>query len=124
MVADDTLDTRFSVMSLAVAADSGWYEVDFGKADLYSWGHKSGCSVFKSRCKRNALAEFCKSTGNTGCSGDFNYISLCKRSKFTAECKLNLNKENCKIFKKSKYKSFRYGKASICQNCKVRTGPA
>lgn len=138
MVADDSLDARFSVMSLAVAADSGWYEVNFEKADLYDWGHDRGClglgseskpqakskSDSRPACARTALSDFCKYPGTTGCSSDFKYISLCKRTLFTAECKLRMNDQSCKRAKRAKrsgVKAFRYGRFSICQQCRVES---
>jgi len=37
MVPDDTLHSRFSQLSLAVAADSGWYDVNFLDGDEYTY---------------------------------------------------------------------------------------
>ena len=59
MVPDDTFDSRFSVMSLAIAADSGWYDVDFMGGDEYNWGKGSGCEMFMRQCPRNLISEFC-----------------------------------------------------------------
>ena len=119
MVANDPLDSRFSVMSLAVAADSGWYDVNFETGDQYSWGYNKGCAILKSKCQRNALNEFCQLTRTTGCSDNFKYITICRKNRFTEKCILNVNHQNCKVFRKFNHKSFKYGRSSICQNYQV-----
>ena len=119
MVPDDTFDSRFSQMSLAVAADSGWYDVDLNSGDQYNWGKDEGCGMFSSRCNRNIITEFCNQTGARTCSDNLQYISICKMSKFTDNCGVNLNYRSCKSNRKPKVKSFIYGNRSICQNCQV-----
>jgi leishmanolysin len=119
MVPDDTLHARFSQLSLAVAADSGWYDVDFLDGDEYTYGRNEGCGMFSNRCVRSVITEFCNNVGKTTCSDNFKYISLCRKSKFTGNCNINLNHRSCKRFRKSNTKSFRYGRRSICQNCQV-----
>lgn len=119
MVPESTLDARLSVMSLAVAADSGWYQVDFLKADPFIWGRDKGCSILDSQCPRNVISEFCSKIRQTSCSDDFKYISLCRRTRHTGPCMINMNHQNCKVRKKRSKRGFRYGRFSICQNCRV-----
>ena len=119
MVPDDTYDSRFSQMSLAVAADSGWYDVDLFSGDQYEFGRDEGCGMFSSRCEANAITEFCNSNGKTGCSDNMKYVSLCRNSIFTGNCGINLNYRSCKSNRRSNTKSFVYGRNSICQNCQV-----
>jgi leishmanolysin len=119
MVSDEMLDARFSHLSLAVAADSGWYDVDFMDADEYNYGRDKGCQMFAKKCRRNVVSEFCNAIDDTKCSDNFKYISICKNSKYTGTCNINLNYRSCKRYRKSKEKAFKYGRRSICQNCQV-----
>lgn len=119
MTPDNVLDPRLSVMTLAVAADSGWFVPDFGKADSYFWGKNKGCVLFDLKCPRDAISEFCNVVHRTSCSDDFKYIRICKRNRFSKRCKVNLNDQNCKKPRKRTDKAFRYGRFSICQNCQV-----
>ena len=68
MVPDDTLDARMSKMTLAVAKDSGWYEVDLGKGEHYTWAKGEGCSVFENSCDHVNVSEFCSTSGHYGLS--------------------------------------------------------
>lgn len=119
MVPESTLDSRLSVMSLAVAADSEWYQVDFQKADPYIWGKNKGCGILNSQCQRSVISEFCNVVRTTSCSDDFQYISMCVKTRSTGSCKINTNNHNCKMPKKRTRKSYKYGRYSICQNCQV-----
>ena len=56
-----------SRMTLAVLHDSGWYDVDFSKADSrYSWGKNLGCDFVMRSClqymqTKNRIQPFCVS---------------------------------------------------------------
>lgn len=119
MVADDTFDSRFGIMSLAVAADSGWYQVDFRDADEYSFGKNKGCAMANQKCRRSPIFEFCDSVRSRSCSEDLRYISICRNSKFTDPCNIQLNYRSCKYSRRPRVKAFKYGLQSICQNCQV-----
>lgn len=121
MVPDKPLDARFSVMSLAVAADSGWFQVDFDTADSYNWAKNQGCSVLGSDCPRSVISEFCNTVSTTTCSDDFEYINMCVKNKYAGPCKLNKKHRSCKVYRKSHVRAFQYGQFSICQNCVVAT---
>lgn len=124
MVPSDVLDARLSVMSLAVAADSAWYVVDFQKADPFVWGKGRGCAMFDSKCPRNAASEFCIFAWSTGCSDDLQYISMCSTIRKNRHCKINLNDHSCKASRKAEDAAFRYGRFSVCHSCRVTgTGP-
>ena len=120
MVPDDTFDSRFSQMSLAVAADSGWYDVDLFSADNYEFGKNLGCGIFSSKCPSNIISQFCNLRGVQGCSDDMKYVNICHNSIFTGNCGINLNYRSCKSNRVTRNKSFVYGRKSICQNCEVK----
>eukprot|EP00090_Calanus_glacialis_P017323 TRINITY_DN26991_c0_g1_i1.p1 TRINITY_DN26991_c0_g1~~TRINITY_DN26991_c0_g1_i1.p1 ORF type:complete len:386 (+),score=61.60 TRINITY_DN26991_c0_g1_i1:23-1159(+) len=42
--------TYISRITLAVLQDSGWYKVNFRKADPYTWGKNTGCTFAKKSC--------------------------------------------------------------------------
>ncbi len=50
MTASSMIDTSFSRLSLALLRDTGWYSVDFSKADIYKYGMNSGCDFLNLQC--------------------------------------------------------------------------
>jgi leishmanolysin len=119
MVAKEVPHSSFSALSLAVAADSGWYDIDLSIADEYSFGKNRGCGIFTKKCKNSPILEFCDIVNRSSCGDDLNYISVCKKSKYTGNCYINLRETMCKIPRPSSGDSSRYGRNSICQNCRV-----
>jgi hypothetical protein len=114
MVSDDTTDAKFGVMTLAVAKDSGWYEVDLGNAETYFWGKDEGCDIFKYTCEVNSVTEFCNTEGHRGCSDNHMYHTYCSTSNYVTNCNLNLNIKSCKKAHTSQTTSFGYGSDSFC----------
>jgi hypothetical protein len=119
MVPDFVLDARFSEFSLAVAADSGWFDIDFTMADEYSFGKDKGCGILEQKCENTLLSEFCNIRRQRSCSDDLTYVNICKNSIFTGNCNVNLPERACKRNKKSTLPFFKYGRNSICHNCEV-----
>lgn len=50
MIGDSYGENLFSDISLALFKDSGWYDVDFNKSNLFEWGKNEGCSFFNLKC--------------------------------------------------------------------------
>eukprot|EP00340_Litonotus_pictus_P002591 CAMPEP_0170522668 /NCGR_PEP_ID=MMETSP0209-20121228/8095_1 /TAXON_ID=665100 ORGANISM="Litonotus pictus, Strain P1" /NCGR_SAMPLE_ID=MMETSP0209 /ASSEMBLY_ACC=CAM_ASM_000301 /LENGTH=608 /DNA_ID=CAMNT_0010810301 /DNA_START=317 /DNA_END=2140 /DNA_ORIENTATION=- len=46
MIADSYGENSFSEITLAIFEDSGWYKVDYSKANLFTWGKNKGCGFF------------------------------------------------------------------------------
>ena len=123
MVYDDPKDARFSQITLAVLADSGWYDVDFMEGDQYDWGKGKGCAMFSEECKWDELTEFCLQRDSTTCSDNFKYIAGCHRTGVSPDCNLNLNVRSCKKQRQSHIKSFTYGQNSVCLPSIVSKSP-
>ena len=117
MVANTVIDARFSQMSLAVAKDSGWYQIDLGLADQFFWGKDEGCDMFQAECSK--VSEFCSSLEESGCSDNHMYITQCFDSYFASECHLNINILSCKRHHSSDILSFSFGADSVCLPTKV-----
>jgi len=47
-------ENLISDISLAFYEDSGWYEVDYEKANIFYWGKNKGCEFFKKNCVKNS----------------------------------------------------------------------
>ena len=107
-------------MSLAVAKDSGWYDVDMGLAENYFWGKDEGCSIFDNSCSHSTVSEFCTVDEHNGCSDNHMYRTTCDSSNLTGNCKIYLNSKSCKVSHGSDIKAFQYGVNSICLNGKVK----
>ena len=121
MVPDDTLDARTSKMSLAVAKDSGWYEVDLGMGEHYTWAKGEGCSVFDSSCDHVNVSEFCSASGHYGCSDDHMYKTLCQTGLFIGNCPINLQRESCVVPGPTNYTRHTRGASSVCLNEVITT---
>ena len=114
MVPDDTKDVKFSIMSLAVAKDSGFYVIDMTKAEHFFWGKGEGCDMFKTTCPVATVDEFCSEISAHSCSDNHMYTASCRKSEFTGSCNINLNVSWCKNEKDSGSKYFTYGHDSVC----------
>ena len=119
MIAFSTIDRRFSKMSLAVAKDSGWYEVDMEKGDQYVWGKNKGCEIFDNTCKSDKLSMFCPIENHLSCSNDNLYVVVCSSSIYADNCKLNKKVIFCKDNRENPFKLYNYGYDSMCHNSVV-----
>mmetsp|Transcript_6768 Transcript_6768/g.9851 ORF Transcript_6768/g.9851 Transcript_6768/m.9851 type:complete len:1041 (-) Transcript_6768:35-3157(-) len=61
-----------SIFTLAALADSGWYRVDFTKADVLPWGYNRGCDFTNKNCIANSNTafkdHFCTVNGDLQCT--------------------------------------------------------
>ena len=58
MIATNNQDPIYSTISLALLKDTGWYEVDYSKADIPFFGRGAGCSFFENKCLTNGVSNF------------------------------------------------------------------
>lgn len=114
MVSDDTVDSKLTRLSLAVAKDSGWYEVDLSRGEHYFWGKNEGCSILANTCDHTTVSEFCSSAAHYGCSDDHMYSTNCTTSLFTGNCPINLQSNNCLIPRSWINPIHTSGKDSLC----------
>jgi hypothetical protein len=123
MTASAAFNARTSKISLAIAKDSGWYQVDISKAETYFWGKGDGCDVLNGSCNSSNVSEFCPASGDMGCSDDHIHRSLCSiHPVFNTGCPLNLNVQSCKtpqsdvtkLSGESASPVFTYGRDSVC----------
>ena len=115
MVSDDTRDAKYTRMSLSIAKDSGWYDVDITTGENYFWGKQEGCSIFEASCSHTSVSEFCNEEFHRGCNDNHMYQTSCSNSEFTGtNCNIYLNIKSCKVNHESTQKAFSYGPDSIC----------
>lgn len=89
MVAEDTQNTKFSKFTLAVAADSGWFEADFSSAEHMDWGENAGCEFANGAgCGTSSSPEICQSGEIMKCSRDFKAKMSCSKTVFTGKCSI------------------------------------
>lgn len=58
MTSSSLIDSSYSRITLALLKDSGWYEVDFSKADIYKYGKSLGCNFLTTPCIQNGKSAF------------------------------------------------------------------
>lgn len=89
MIADSYGENYISELSLALLEDSGWYKVDYSKAQGIKWGKGKGCDFLNEKCINEIPSKhFLKK--NT-----FTYTT-----KFKNEFCTNFNEEQCSINRK------------------------
>jgi leishmanolysin len=119
MVYQNILFQRFSIITLSVATDSGWYEIENSLADEYTFGKDKGCGMFGDQCQANKISEFCEIENRTTCSDDLKFINKCTRSVYSGHCLLNMPILSVKSPRPGGKNSFKYGLKSVCLNCQV-----
>ena len=50
MIGDSYGEYVVSAITLALLKDTGWYDVDYTKSELITWGYKKGCEFLESKC--------------------------------------------------------------------------
>lgn len=80
--------TGYQVISkvlLALMEDSGWYQVDYTKAQDLAYGYKKGCTFLEEACPATGR-EFCTTDGAKSCSVDYTAKTRCMDTTFTGTC--------------------------------------
>ena len=120
MVADNSLNSVFSEMTLAVAIDSGWFDVDLDQAEQYDWGKGKGCKMFQLEEHDDIGEEFCYFHGERSCSENHRFINICKNNLFSLDNYLNQNLVSCyKNKNQNIFSQFHHDHDSICMEMKV-----
>ena len=115
MVSEDVEIAKFSKMTLALLKDSGWYDIDLGKGDHYTWGKGEGCDLFYKRCGTASVEETCSQNNNFGCDKTFKYKMSCKRTVFTGDCNIKTKGKSCAKGQDDLYFFESTGTSSRCQ---------
>ena len=81
----------FSRLSMAVLEDTGWYHVDYSKAEVLAWGKDGGCAFIRDRClsgpKSNPTPQdfFCTGNPRDRCTPDHAAFGSCKIYAYSGE---------------------------------------
>ena len=118
MIPESRTDIKISQITLSVAKDSGWYEIDLNLGEYYFWGKDKGCDMYNGSCSQN-FAEFCNNKNELSCSQDHNYVTICNDSPFTDSCKINFTIFACKVHHSIYDSVFQFGLSSVCLKSKV-----
>jgi hypothetical protein len=85
MSAISAYDPVYSALTLALFADSGWYEVTgFAQAQPLPWGYHEGCGMAKSRCSEWNDRYICTDSSQYGCTSDFNVKGYCNVASYSS----------------------------------------
>jgi len=99
MIADSYGENYISSITLGLFEDSGWYKIDYTKAQVLPWGHKKGCGFLNDKCiertqTKNFLGkpgnieysskynEYCTNFDEVGCSISHIFRGICKVEKY------------------------------------------
>lgn len=128
MTATDVVEAKTTKMTLAVAKDSGWYDVDLETAEMGFWAKGDGCGALDKSCPTESVTEFCSSLDKFACSDNHVYTTVCQTSSYHSNCPINLSFHNCKIPRSNVNPRIQgeidsvnnYGFNSICLNQNVK----
>lgn len=75
-------DPRLSALTLALLEDSGWYQVDYSKAEPLPFGKNKTCPFVNSNCLSSSplkavSREFCATPLASGCNFDYTARGSC-----------------------------------------------
>ena len=76
----------FSIFSLALLEDTGWYQITYKQAERLAWGNKRGCNFYNNTTCLTNKSEYCSSVGEFGCSPDYLGRTYCMTTKFSDKC--------------------------------------
>jgi Leishmanolysin len=117
---DDSVDftTRFSTITLAYFADSGWYQVDLSRASLSAgWGRAAGCDFIEQTCVKaddgqvpsNFNPYFCNQiSSDSGEDGVLSEIHGCTTD-LTRKASCSLDQYDGELPSSYQYFNFSYG---------------
>ena len=116
MVSEDVSIAKFSKMTLALLKDSGWYDIDLGMGDHYTWGKGEGCDLFNLSCtSQESVEETCGNNNNFGCDKTFKYKMHCRETTFTGGCNIKTKGSSCMKNHENMYFFETAGHESRCQ---------
>ncbi|KAL8014824.1 putative EGF-like domain, peptidase M8, leishmanolysin [Plasmopara halstedii] len=84
MSAISAYDPVYSTLTLALFADSGWYDASFSQAQPLPWGYHEGCGMAKSRCSQWGDRYLCTNAGQRGCTADYNVKGYCDVASYSS----------------------------------------
>src|SRR5688500_6328900 len=82
MTASAILELRVTEFSLALLEGSGWYQVDYSKAEPITYGKNQGCDFLDTPCVDNTtftanFEEFCSPLETRACSRTYRGFAYC-----------------------------------------------
>ena len=72
----------------AFLEDAGYYKIDKDYLSTLYFGKDKGCDFLKGNCDPK-FEEFCENLNEIGCSNDFEGKSICEKTTFSENCKIN-----------------------------------
>ncbi|KAL4150737.1 hypothetical protein PRNP1_010134 [Phytophthora ramorum] len=85
MSAISAYDPVYSALTLALFADSGWYEVTgFAQAQPLAWGYHEGCGMAQSKCSEWSDRYICTDSSERGFTADFNVKGYCNVASYSS----------------------------------------
>ena len=77
--------TKVSEFTFAFFEDTGWYVVDYDKAEALAWGNEQGCSFVDDTCDRWSSRYFCEDEGEDGCTVDLEARARCNLRSYSSD---------------------------------------
>jgi hypothetical protein len=50
MTGADINEAKYSIFTMSLLEDTGWYNVDYSMADPFTWGKGDGCNFPRLKC--------------------------------------------------------------------------
>jgi leishmanolysin len=85
MTGADINEPKYSIFTLALMEDTGWYKPNYGLADDIFWGKGDGCDFLTKKCTGTNFDEFCK-PNNYGCDCNGDVEGYCSSDSLSNDC--------------------------------------
>lgn len=119
MVFNAIVNSKFSKMTLAVAKDSGFYEIDLTKGDYFTWGKGHGCSLLNKSCNQFLSSEICVSSKQLACDSKHRIVRECSLGSLADNCGIFEPTLDCRKPKQVQTPLTIYGPKSVCMTVTV-----
>jgi len=84
MTGADINEAKYSIFTMSLLEDTGWYNVDYSMADPFEWGKGKGCNFPKLKCNApERFSEFCWDTSLVNCDASGNLQTHCAADKYS-----------------------------------------
>eukprot|EP00163_Fabomonas_tropica_P017262 TRINITY_DN306_c0_g1_i1.p1 TRINITY_DN306_c0_g1~~TRINITY_DN306_c0_g1_i1.p1 ORF type:complete len:880 (-),score=245.53 TRINITY_DN306_c0_g1_i1:175-2814(-) len=72
-----------SPIFLSILQDTGFYGINYAKAEVLEWGRNAGCKMAQDKCNTWNNKYYCSSNRAKACTHDRTAVGFCSRSKFS-----------------------------------------
>lgn len=94
----DTVPSTLSELSLSMALDSGWFNINKDYIEPLEYGKNAGADIQTDACPTDAIPGFCNTVDEKSCSPDWRFKTKCYTdTTFSETCKFKFAEVACSV---------------------------